>query len=127
MGNFFSGSSSDPDGLWKQQNREQKENLLYRYVNLQKGGELVRIYETYGQKELEDFIRKEIQPLLYNEGKGKIIEKADFVRWKRKCEARLKVGIFHGPISLVIYTHTCKLTTQSKNNVLCQAYFHTDL
>ncbi len=97
MGNFFSGGSGDPDSLWKQQNREQKENLLYRYVNLQKGGELVRIYETYGQKELEDFIRKEIQPLLYNEGKGKIIEKADFVRWKRKCEARLKVCIFRKP------------------------------
>ena len=50
-------------------------------------------YEQYGQKELEDFIRKEIQPLLYNEGKGKVIEKADYVRWKRKCEARLRVSV----------------------------------
>lgn len=66
--------------------------MLYRYVNLQKGGELVRIYEQYGQKELEDFIRKEIQPLLYNEGKGKVVEKADFVRWKRKHDAKVKVS-----------------------------------
>ena len=93
MGNVLPSSTIDPDREWKQQNQEQRENLLYRYVNLQKGGELVRVYEQYGQKELEDFIRKEIQPLLYNEGKGKVIEKADYVRWKRKCEARLKVSV----------------------------------
>ncbi len=94
MGNLLMSSTYDPDTEWKQQNYEQKHNLLYRYVNLQKGGELVKIYEQYGETELEDFIRKEIQPLLYNDGKGKIIEKADYLRWKLKFDARLKVSVF---------------------------------
>ena len=93
MGNSlpWKKNAVDVDALWKLQNRDQKENPLYRFVNLVKGGALVKVYENEGQTALEAYVRTHLQPYLYNEGRGGTITKLDYARWKAKFDAKLRV------------------------------------
>ncbi len=102
MGIRITKSNQDLDTAWKQQNREQKENQMYKLINLQRGGELIRIYEDEGPEALQTFIRERVEPLLYNAGKGHMLHKVDYVRWKKKGEAKLKVGVIFSYIQSVV-------------------------
>lgn len=92
MGNI-SNKNVDPDTAWKAQNRDQKENILYRYVNLQKGGDIVKVYEKEGPAGLEKYLRREVEPLLFHEGLGEKICKSDWMRFQARSVARFRVSV----------------------------------
>lgn len=61
--------------------------LLYKLANYKKGGELIDAYTTGGQVEVEKLVREQFGQLMYHEGKGQVINRAEYLRWKfRDCE-----------------------------------------
>lgn len=58
------------------------ECLLYKLANYKKGGELIDAYNAGGQSEVEKLIREQFGQLMYNEGKGALINRAEYLRWK---------------------------------------------
>jgi hypothetical protein len=89
---FWKRGNVDVDAAWKQQNREQHDNPLYRYINLDKGGRLVEVYVERGAEACEHLIATELEPFLYNAGKGRIVHKIDYLRWRNKVEAKMSVS-----------------------------------
>ncbi|KAJ8912912.1 hypothetical protein NQ315_017242, partial [Exocentrus adspersus] len=65
----------------------QDQCLLYKLANYKKGGELIDAYNVGGQIEVEKLIREQFGQLMYQEGKGQIINRSEYLRWKfRDCE-----------------------------------------
>ncbi|XP_074036359.1 transient receptor potential cation channel subfamily V iav [Leptinotarsa decemlineata] len=60
----------------------QDQCLLYKLANYKKGGELVDAYNQGGQAEVEKLIRDQFGQLMYQEGKGQIINRSEYLRWK---------------------------------------------
>ncbi|XP_044575344.1 uncharacterized protein LOC123259139 isoform X2 [Cotesia glomerata] len=56
--------------------------LLYRLANYKKGGELIEAFNRGGQSEVEQVIRGQFGILMYNNGKGQTINRAEYLRWK---------------------------------------------
>ncbi|CAL7944538.1 unnamed protein product [Xylocopa violacea] len=56
--------------------------LLYRLANYKKGGELIESYNQGGQAEVETLIREQFGVLMYGDGKGQVINRAEYLRWK---------------------------------------------
>ncbi|XP_031780916.1 uncharacterized protein LOC100118680 [Nasonia vitripennis] len=56
--------------------------LLYRLANYKKGGELIEAYNQGGQAEVERLIREQFGILMYADGKGQTINRAEYLRWK---------------------------------------------
>lgn len=56
--------------------------LLYRLANYKKGGELIEAYNQGGQPEVEKLVREQFGILLYADGKGQVINRAEYLRWK---------------------------------------------
>ncbi|CAK9825541.1 Transient receptor potential cation channel subfamily V member 6 [Anthophora retusa] len=56
--------------------------LLYRLANYKKGGELIESYNLGGQSEVEKLIREQFGILMYCDGKGQVINRAEYLRWK---------------------------------------------
>ena len=98
MGNVPCGRTTDSHGGWKQQNKQQDANVVYKYVNLQKGGKLVDAFNEEGSsgadlEAVRKIIRDEMETFMYNHGKGKLVSKVEFIKWKKKCNAALTVSI----------------------------------
>lgn len=65
----------------------QDQCLLYKLANYKKGGELIDAYNAGGQAEVEKLIREQFGQLMYQDGKGQIINRSEYLRWKfRDCE-----------------------------------------
>jgi len=83
---FWKTKKGDPDSVWKEQHDAVHNNPLYTFINIQKIGTLIDLYKrTYdkgGTKALEAYIRKEIEPFLYNKGQGKLVDENVFREWK---------------------------------------------
>ncbi|XP_076397457.1 transient receptor potential cation channel subfamily V iav isoform X2 [Megachile rotundata] len=56
--------------------------LLYRLANYKKSGELIDAYNQGGQAEVEKLIREQFGVLMYADGKGQMINRAEYLRWK---------------------------------------------
>ncbi|XP_043512681.1 transient receptor potential cation channel subfamily V member 4 [Frieseomelitta varia] len=56
--------------------------LLYRLANYKKGGELIESYNQGGQADVEKLIREQFGVLMYADGKGQVINRAEYLRWK---------------------------------------------
>ncbi|XP_029669571.1 uncharacterized protein LOC115239269 [Formica exsecta] len=56
--------------------------LLYRLANYKKGGELIEAYNQGGQPEVEKLMREQFGILMYADGKGQVINRAEYLRWK---------------------------------------------
>ncbi|XP_024876105.1 transient receptor potential cation channel subfamily V member 4 [Temnothorax curvispinosus] len=56
--------------------------LLYRLANYKKGGELIEAYNQGGQPEVEKLMREQFGILMYTDGKGQTINRAEYLRWK---------------------------------------------
>ncbi|XP_020287782.1 uncharacterized protein LOC109856664 [Pseudomyrmex gracilis] len=56
--------------------------LLYRLANYKKGGELIEAYNQGGQPEVEKLVREQFGVLMYADGKGQVINRAEYLRWK---------------------------------------------
>ena len=77
---------------WKQfcrrpfsQNRfqasDQDDCLLYKLANYKGGGELVDAYNIGGSIEVEALVREQFGVFMYNQGKGKVVTKTDYLKW----------------------------------------------
>ena len=88
---MFWKKKQDPDSAWKLQNKEQKENPCYRFINLQKEGTLVDVFEQQGPLALEKMIQKDLEPFLYNSGKGSLLTKIEQIRWRNRISAKMMV------------------------------------
>ncbi|XP_048506571.1 uncharacterized protein LOC105692131 isoform X3 [Athalia rosae] len=60
----------------------QDQCLLYRLANYKKGGELIEAYNAGGQVEVEKVVREQFSVLMYADGKGQVINRAEYLRWK---------------------------------------------
>ncbi|KAJ8967525.1 hypothetical protein NQ314_002840 [Rhamnusium bicolor] len=71
----------------------QDQCLLYKLANYKKGnpclvlkikirGQLIEAYNVGGQAEVEKLIREQFGQLMYQEGKGQIINRSEYLRWK---------------------------------------------
>ncbi|KAL4226497.1 hypothetical protein ACF0H5_014482 [Mactra antiquata] len=89
MGNIIKrGPNEDPDSAWQEQNKEVERNPMYKFADLNRGGKLVEAYRKGGVVSVQEIARKEILPYLYNEGKGKTMEKIDYIKWQRNIQSR---------------------------------------
>lgn len=53
--------------------------ILFKYIT---GGDLIDALQTGGQIAAENFIREQLGMFMYNNGKGQIINRAEYLRWK---------------------------------------------
>lgn len=58
------------------------ECLLYRLANYKKSGELIDAYTSGGQAKVEKFIREQFSTFMYNDGKGQVINRSEYLRWR---------------------------------------------
>ena len=56
--------------------------LLYRLANYKNGGELIDAYNIGGQAECEKLIKTQFGVFMYAQGKGQLINRAEYLRWK---------------------------------------------
>ncbi|KAJ8672702.1 hypothetical protein QAD02_003962 [Eretmocerus hayati] len=56
--------------------------LLYKLANYKKGGELIEAYNVGGQSDVERLIRESFGLLMYANGAGQTINRAEYLRWK---------------------------------------------
>jgi len=56
--------------------------LPLRLANYKNGGELIDAYNLGGQAEVEKLIQEQFGVLMYADGKGQVINRAEYLRWK---------------------------------------------
>ena len=86
MGNAIKKKHEDPYD-WVLQHEDPDKYPLYNYVNVTKKGKLFEIYMKEGpdggEEAVEKVIREEIEPFLYNQGKGQLIREAGNIIQKK--------------------------------------------
>ncbi|KAL8580157.1 hypothetical protein ACOMHN_043042 [Nucella lapillus] len=92
MGNKFGcgKGSLDPDSAWKRQNQEMAESPMYKFVDLARGGKLIKAYEDFGPDRVREIARSEMVNYLFNGGKGGHVSKLDYVRWCEVMKAKAR-------------------------------------
>lgn len=78
--------------------------LLYKLANYKKGGELIDAYNIGGQIEVEKLVREQFGMLMYADGKGQIINRAEYLRWKFRDHEQVVLPIeaslsLHDPLA----------------------------
>ena len=68
----------DPDHAWQRQNDEQQNNVLYQYVNLQRQGRLIDVYNGQGLEALDALIVDELAAFLYDDGMGQLVSNVQY-------------------------------------------------
>ncbi|XP_055383290.1 uncharacterized protein LOC129613315 [Condylostylus longicornis] len=58
------------------------ECLLYKLADYKRGGDLIDAIQISGSLAVEQLIREQFGVFLYNNGKGEIINRAEFLKWK---------------------------------------------
>ncbi|XP_015371179.1 PREDICTED: transient receptor potential cation channel subfamily V member 6 [Diuraphis noxia] len=71
--------------------------LLYKLADYKKGGELINVYNNGGQDEAERFIVEKLSGLMYNNGKGQVINRNDYLRWKFQNRKHVAVNVEEKP------------------------------
>ncbi|XP_060880261.1 transient receptor potential cation channel subfamily V member 5 [Metopolophium dirhodum] len=71
--------------------------LLYKLADYKKGGELINVYNNGGQDEAERFIVEKLPGLMYNNGKGQVINRNDYLRWKFQNRKHVAVNVEEKP------------------------------
>ncbi|KAG8225946.1 hypothetical protein J437_LFUL005984 [Ladona fulva] len=67
--------------------------LLYRLADYKNGGELLEAFATGGQHEVERLIREQFGVFMYADGKGQVINRAEYLRWKFRSQTEVVVPI----------------------------------
>jgi len=73
-------------------------------VDYKKGGELINVYNNGGQDEAELFIVEKLPGLMYNNGKGQVINRNDYLRWKFQNKKHVSFRIYRIPIILYSFS-----------------------
>ncbi|XP_050436250.1 transient receptor potential cation channel subfamily V member 5 [Adelges cooleyi] len=73
--------------------------LLYKLADYKKGGELINVYNNGGQDQAEKYISEKLHGLMYNSGKGHVINRNDYLRWKHQNQKHVAISFDskHGP------------------------------
>lgn len=79
------------------------ECLLYRLANYKKGGELIDAYTTGGQAKVEKFIREQFSAFMYNDGKGQIINRSEYLRWRFRNQNQVGKRIGNTKIDALVH------------------------
>jgi len=69
------------------------ECLLYNLANFKKGGQLIEAFNKGGSTGVEVFIREKLGFMMYNNGKGEVITKTEYLRWKFRNNQKGKIHI----------------------------------
>ncbi|KAL9703540.1 hypothetical protein quinque_007058 [Culex quinquefasciatus] len=70
------------DQVISQSTNVQGQCLLYKMANYKGGGDLIDAFKMGGQKAVEQLIREQFGVFMYNAGRGQIINRAEYLRWK---------------------------------------------
>ncbi|CAB3379374.1 Hypothetical predicted protein [Cloeon dipterum] len=81
------------DRVISQQDPDIDTCLLYKLANYKKGGELVDAFNNGGQAEVEKLLKEKYSIYLYGEGKGQIINRSEYLRWKYRNQAQVVLPI----------------------------------
>ncbi|OAF67790.1 hypothetical protein A3Q56_04484 [Intoshia linei] len=85
MGSIFSKNKIhqlDNDSAWKQQNKDQEENKMYKLINLKQSGEFIKLYRNIPRECFEKYLLDEIQSYMYNNGKGGLLDNHHLLEWR---------------------------------------------
>ncbi|EDV91710.1 uncharacterized protein LOC6566275 [Drosophila grimshawi] len=67
--------------------------LLYKLADYKRGGDLIDAINTGGLIAVEQLIREQFGVFMYNDGKGQIINRAEFLRWKYRDHTEVTIPI----------------------------------
>nr|ATU07273.1 TRP channel protein inactive [Nilaparvata lugens] len=97
MGNLLSGGANLNAGSVLDrvisQGSTEDECLLYRLANYRNGGELIDAYNVGGQTEVEKLIKEQFGVLMYKDGKGQVINRSEYLRWKFRDTKQVRLPI----------------------------------
>ena len=68
------------------------ECYLYKLADFKKSGQLVDAFNQNGSKGLEDVVKK-LGPLMYWSGKGELITRTEYMRWKYRNNMKEKICV----------------------------------
>ncbi|CAO1437079.1 unnamed protein product [Diamesa hyperborea] len=67
--------------------------LLYKLANYKLGGDLIDAFNIGGQYAVEQLIREQFGVFMYKSGKGQVINRAEYLRWKYLENAEVSIPI----------------------------------
>ncbi|EDW06285.2 uncharacterized protein LOC6584990 [Drosophila mojavensis] len=67
--------------------------LLYKLADYKRGGDLIDAINTGGLVAVEQLIREQFGVFMYNDGKGQVINRAEFLRWKYRDHTEVTIPI----------------------------------
>ncbi|XP_030567527.1 uncharacterized protein LOC115767402 [Drosophila novamexicana] len=67
--------------------------LLYKLADYKRGGDLIDAINTGGLIAVEQLIREQFGVFMYNDGKGQMINRAEFLRWKYRDHTEVTIPI----------------------------------
>ncbi|XP_037932563.1 uncharacterized protein LOC119667344 [Teleopsis dalmanni] len=67
--------------------------LLYKLADFKQGGDLIDAINTGGLVAVEQLIRDQFGIFMYNDGKGQVINRAEFLRWKYRDHTQVTIPI----------------------------------
>ncbi|KAH8396302.1 hypothetical protein KR222_007696 [Zaprionus bogoriensis] len=67
--------------------------LLYKLADYKRGGDLIDAINTGGLIAVEQLIREQFGVFMYNDGKGQVINRAEFLRWKYRDHTEVTIPI----------------------------------
>lgn len=69
------------------------ECLLYKLADYKRGGDLIDAINTQGLVAVEQLLKEQFGMFLYNNGKGQIINRAEYLRWKFSGNKEVRIPI----------------------------------
>ncbi|XP_076469164.1 uncharacterized protein LOC143299692 [Babylonia areolata] len=87
-------ASLDPDSAWKLQNKEMAENPMYKFVDLARGGKLIKAYEDFGPDRVKEIARMDMVNYLYDGGKGGHVSQEVYLQWCEMMKAKARDTTF---------------------------------
>ncbi|XP_001355578.2 uncharacterized protein iav [Drosophila pseudoobscura] len=67
--------------------------LLYKLADYKRGGDLIDAINSGGLVAVEQLIREQFGVFMYNDGKGQVINRAEFLRWKYRDHTEVTIPI----------------------------------
>ncbi|XP_013102765.2 transient receptor potential cation channel subfamily V member 1 [Stomoxys calcitrans] len=92
------------DAVISQSSATASKCLLYKLADFKRGGDLIDAINTGGLVAVEQLIREQFGVFMYNDGKGQVINRAEFLRWKYRDHTEVTIPIeaslsIHDPLS----------------------------
>ncbi|ALC48690.1 iav [Drosophila busckii] len=81
------------DAVISQSNATACKCLLYKLADYKRGGDLIDAINTGGLIAVEQLIREQFGVFMYNDGKGQVINRAEFLRWKYRDHTEVTIPI----------------------------------